>query len=322
MIISNRQIAEGLQRLGLAYMASPLSSRKTDKLIFLCGANRATNVPSFRREAVKRFIEKSPGYKVIYAEPVFNELIRIHQGRSRTNALDLEHEITNLVDKVIIVMESAGAICELGAFAHSELRKKLIVLNDNAHRSQESFINTGPLAAVSDSKGTVLWYPMDQSITNRVDGIGITFDELSKALGGKVAEEVVTLPNITATKQHLYFVHDLIYLIGPATYKELIAVLELMFGRRSWDVVGSLVGVLRSAGLIVQPNEGTSYTCALPQPFFQHPPSFVKLTARIKHYHLKNNPERFNLGSDRGDDSGGTRPTPKSGDRRARKRAA
>ena len=55
--------------------------------------------------------------------------------------------------------------CELGAFSiNKELRKKLIVINDYNYRKSGSFINLGPIKAISeiaDGK-QILYYKMDQ----------------------------------------------------------------------------------------------------------------------------------------------------------------
>ena len=62
--------------------------------------------------------------------------------------MSLEHQITAIADKIVIVLESESALCELGAFTHKDLRKKLVVINDSRFRASESFINTGPIAAL------------------------------------------------------------------------------------------------------------------------------------------------------------------------------
>lgn len=320
-LAKNRLIADSLKQLGQALTACPPSPHRSNRLVFLCGANRSSGQPSFRREALKRFIESSStDSRVIYAEPVFNELIRIDQP-PRRNALDLEHEISLLADKIIIVLESESAFCELGAFAHKSLRDKLIVINDENFRGSASFINTGPIAALEDIKSPVLWYPMTKNIQESVDGIGATFAALSKVLSERKATVPLILPNLPPTKESLYFIHDLIHLSGPILYKELIEVLITMFGHHKFDVVSGLVGVLRAAGLIAAVAPSGAYRSVHTSTFLKYRKGFDTLLARIRHFHLRNNPERFTLGFSTNKDRGGSSDSPRPVDRRTRQRA-
>lgn len=126
--------------------------------------------PSERRKAIKRFVESiSTEYRVIYAEGVFNELTKLGHGM---NSLDLEHEISAIADRILIVLESPSAFCELGAFAHKTLREKLIIVNDSQFEGSKSFIDTGPLAAARECKSPILWYPMAKDGVWKTDGIG------------------------------------------------------------------------------------------------------------------------------------------------------
>lgn len=181
----NSAVGARVRKFGLVTKASPTLLSRTNQLMFLCGANRAAGVPSARREAIKRFIESiSPEFRVIYAEGVFDELAKI--GHS-TNVLDLEHEISDIADKILIVLESPSAFCELGAFAHQRLREKLVIINDSAFKAQQSFINAGPIAAALEVDAPVLWYPMTADGVHKVDGIGATFKSLKEAVQGKSA---------------------------------------------------------------------------------------------------------------------------------------
>lgn len=288
-----------LKKFGLALKASPLSLSRADQLIFLCGANARPNVPSARREALKKFIQAiSPRYRVVYAEAVFNELAKI--GSNRKNVLDLEHEISNIADKIVVVLESPSAFCELGAFAHPALRDKLVVINDSRFQSESSFINTGPIAAMLEAQAKVLWYPMAPNGLTVLDGIGATFNDLRAALhprllpGSKHVEGDIA--NLAANKPSLYFVHDLVLFTGPVTHEELILVLIQLFGDKSYDILKRLLGVLRSAGLVQSHEIGKGtwvYRADSAEPYLTYSGNISALTASFRVNHLKNNPRRF-----------------------------
>jgi hypothetical protein len=291
-LAKNKAIVQNLKQLGRALAARPPSIYRTKQLIFLCGANRAENTPSYRRESIKKFIESvSDDFRVIYAEAVFNELTKIGHNK---NALDMEHDISSLADRIIIVLESQSAFCELGAFAHQALREKIIVINDENFRTSPSFINTGPIAA--------LWYKMSPEVRSSVDGIGIVFSELERSLRLKsklISPEKKDVWDLRPDKISLYFIHDLVHLSGPVTYKELIFVLETMFGKKRYDPLSGLLGVLRAVGLILSEkfNDDWIFRTTGNTLFLKSPANSDQLMVRFRLHHLKNYPERFKLGA-------------------------
>lgn len=286
-----------VRKFGLAIAASPPLLGRSNQLMFLCGANKATGVPSARREAIKRFVEKlSPDYRVIYAEGVFSELTKI--GHSK-NVLDLEHEISDIADKILIVLESPSAFCELGAFAHQSFRKKLVILNDLAFRGQNSFINTGPIAAAEEVKSPVIWYPMSPDGIHSVDGIGATFKALKEAIEVKHSSRGVRVSGdisvLEAKKVSLYFVHDLVLFTGPISHEELVEFLVAAFGKKSYDALKKLLGVLRSAGLIRSFDADGSwvYESTVGAPFLQFEFKVDAMMAAFRSFHLRTQPARF-----------------------------
>lgn len=278
-------------------MGSPPLLSRAKLLIFLCGASVA-NQPSPRRQALRRFIHSlSDSHTVIYAEGIFSELVR--QGHKK-NILDLESEISEIADKILIVLESESAFCELGAFANPPLRQKLIVVNSSHFRASTSFINEGPIAAAQDAKAAILWYPMTPTPQKELDGIGAIFSDLKASLVHKSPRgERVPLDKLTKlgmNKYSLYFVHDLVLLSGPVAYDELIAVLKCLFPEeKSFDALKNLLGVLRECGLIQSINVSGRWVVKPTgmEPFLKYGVDLAPLMAAFRTHHLKHNPERF-----------------------------
>lgn len=292
----NTALSRQLEKFAVRLRGRQPSLSRGHRLFFLCGANLSPGVPSPRRQAIKRFVEGiSADYRVIYAEGVFNELAKIGHGM---NALDLEHQISAIADKVLIVLESPSAFCELGAFAHKTLREKLVVINDSQFRGSGSFIDTGPLAAAMESKSPILWYPMGKDGL-KLDGIGAIFGELKKVLDSmptSVAKSAnLSFGDLAASKQSLYFVHDLVLFAGPITHAELIDVLLSAFGKKSFDVAKNLLGILREARLVssVEVGSGRVYRTTTSAAFLQYPADTNSLMATFRRYHLQTNPDRF-----------------------------
>lgn len=294
----NSAIGIRLEKFGLALKASPPLFRRSQQFIFLCGANQSDNVPSARRKALKTFIQQnSVNSTVIYAEGVFNELQKF--GRQK-NALDLEHKIAKIADKVIIILESHSACCELGAFAHEKLREKLIVINDSQFKSVPSFINLGPIAALEEAKSPVVWYPMSHNGISVLDGIGAAFPEILKSISHApkvgVAADYLGLSNLDMDRACLFFVHDLVLLSGPVSHRELVEVLKKIFGDKEFDALKSHLGMLRESGLVKSWKTKSGewiYRTSTTDLFLKYKVDVSPLLAAFRCFHLKENTERF-----------------------------
>jgi len=84
--------------------------------------------------------------KIVYPEKFFKDYYDY-------DLLKLENKLAELVDIIIIVVESPGSYCELGAFAnHDKLNKKLIVIVNEEFKKHKSFIIHGPVKLLKNNK--------------------------------------------------------------------------------------------------------------------------------------------------------------------------
>lgn len=129
--------------------------RRDNRFVFLCGGalDAAAAQPPSVREALLRHLpsrDRIGDAQIILAERATEAL----PGSNFTNLLDLEEYISAIVDGVILVVESAGSICELGAFVKTpEISDKLVVLISSAHDNASSFIKLGVLKYFSELSG-------------------------------------------------------------------------------------------------------------------------------------------------------------------------
>ncbi|RBP98527.1 hypothetical protein CRD60_01315 [Bifidobacterium aemilianum] len=136
------------------------------KFVFVCGsmlnsfANeslKGSYLTSDNRGFIRRYIlSKNPTIHVVYSERLFEQ-------NSKVDLLTFEEFLAEISDLIILPIESAGTICELGAFAHSEglLTKKLLVIVDNEYKDADSFIVQGPVRKVANSKAKVIYAPVN-----------------------------------------------------------------------------------------------------------------------------------------------------------------
>ncbi|WP_208450005.1 retron St85 family effector protein [Burkholderia gladioli] len=274
------------------------SIRRDLSLIFLCGANKSGLTPSERRFFLKKSIEKElPHARIVYAEAVMEELAK--HGKTK-NLLDIEFQISKIADWILIVLESYSSFCELGAFSHKSSRDKLIVVNDNRYQSQPSFINHGPIQAITEdcSLDRVVWYPMSDDGVYVRDAIGMALPGVLKTLRhvkarGKIDKESC-LPSSTS-QTALFFLHDIIYLCGPITHSETILIYSKIFGDQSFDEVKALRGILHASNLIESIMVGAehSYISRTTETFINFESGASNILSAFRRYHLKHNPQRL-----------------------------
>lgn len=74
---------------------------------------------------------------------------KIYDSSSMIDTLTFEELLAELSEDIIIIIESPGTICELGAFTiKNKFFKKLIVINDKRYKDEKSFINEGPIRKI------------------------------------------------------------------------------------------------------------------------------------------------------------------------------
>lgn len=179
--------------------------RRLNPVVFLCGADRSKG-----RDFLRDYLQKyTPAVSLFYAERVWASIA----GLGERDALQMEDELARLADLVILVVESAGTLTELGAFSLSApLRKKMLPIVDEAHRHDSSFITNGPLRWIdneSDFKPTI--YTDLNNILLAADEVQERIRRIPKGHSTKL-EDLATSP-----KHLLFFICDLVSVIYPAT---------------------------------------------------------------------------------------------------------
>ena len=273
--------------------------RNVSKFVFLCGANINNTDISVRRSAIIKFAKKHlPHTQFFIAEKMFPIL---QKEGNKDNMLDIENEISKFADKIVVVLESASAFTELGVFSHdSELRKKLIVINDSKFRGSTSFISMGPLEAIKESSGKdhVIDYKMNEDGVYRLDSIGDIYDPLFEILKEPIQRRpsAVSLeecnPATNFNKKSAMMVHDLVYFSGPVLHKELVEILALVFGQQSFNNVRQHEAILVAINSLTR-TDGEFYKSSLGKPYYDYEFDINSLISTCRNYMLKFCPDRI-----------------------------
>jgi hypothetical protein len=156
----------------------------------------------------------------------------LHDGLFK-DLMSFELELAAICSIVVIVLESAGAIAELGAFSQlKELSEKLIAIKSrdfDAAKNNKSFINLGLLRFLDEAKGSsVRSYPWDLSRPSDVDEV------LVKDVLTDISEEIGQLPKSATLNPQLsahiaVIIYQLVFTFAALGEKEIQDYL-LIFG--------------------------------------------------------------------------------------------
>jgi hypothetical protein len=122
-------------------------------VVFLCGGaiNPGLPDPVVLRDAFLRAAKVSgANYQIILAEdakPLTTEA-------GYNNLLSFESDIAQLVGLILLFVESAGSLAELGAFAAlDEVAPKLLAVLNDFHYGESSFVRNGPVKFLENEHG-------------------------------------------------------------------------------------------------------------------------------------------------------------------------
>jgi hypothetical protein len=122
-------------------------------VVFLCGGaiDPKLSTPVVLRDAFLRVAKISaPKYTIILAE----DAKPLVADAGYDNLLRFESDIAQVVGQILLFVESAGSLAELGAFAALEtVSPRLLVVLDEFHYNQGSFVKQGPLRYLEIKEG-------------------------------------------------------------------------------------------------------------------------------------------------------------------------
>jgi hypothetical protein len=176
--------------------------------IFLCGAGES--VPNSIRSQIDKELSRgwfSYRYDLFYPEVLFAELLT---GPGHQDLISLENMLAESVDAVVLVVESWGAVAELGSFSSNDkLRKKLICVVDQRYKKSKSFINYGPLRLLRSKKEGIILYGDFNNIGELISPIRKAIRKIEKGTTKSLGVENVV-------QAHRYILSS-IYLLEPVS---------------------------------------------------------------------------------------------------------
>ncbi|MCO6358225.1 retron St85 family effector protein [Roseivirga pacifica] len=266
---------------------------KDNQIVFLFGAKPDPDNKGCRQEFHEYSEKHLSHYKMLLSEDFFN----VFDNGERLDLLTIESQLAAYTDCVLIFLESAGSLAELGAFSlHDELAKITLVVNNSIHQQVDSFINLGPLKRVEKKS------KFGGAIYGDFSNILLSVNEIEKRLKGGMkkrsyAVNISSFENLEDRANRRFkmlFISDLINLLGPIRKKELIYVLKYVFDADYINIDFEL-SLLESLKLTKSDKEFIVRGDSDEFYFFKYKGlQLVKLRSGVVNHFAKYYPDRFN----------------------------
>ncbi len=148
-LMESEKIKGIIDKLSHLKRTNKFNSKSITKFVFICGeqiikeSGAVKSREELEKEKNKRqfLIDRLSSNNVIciISEKIYND-------GEKVDTLTFEEVLAELSDDILIIVESYGTVCELGAFTtNDKFFKKLIVINDRQYKDKKSFINEGPV---------------------------------------------------------------------------------------------------------------------------------------------------------------------------------
>jgi hypothetical protein len=123
--------------------------------VFICGPGLDTH--EFRlRKRVQSYLSSFENCTTTFGEDITSRSIAVRRADLQT----LESQLAQSVDFTVLLLQSPGAIAELGTFSMiPSIRSRLYVLLPSSHFGSKSYISRGPLSLIAkDFKRHVIYF--------------------------------------------------------------------------------------------------------------------------------------------------------------------
>jgi len=233
-----------------AYLTSEsIRVARSSQFVFLCG--KSLNAEGCARRTLLEYARRHITWcKFFLAEDAIEAL---KESGKTPDLLTIENYLAEYADSILIILESDGAKAELGAFAHEDkLSQKTLVINEPHFRGETSFIQQGPIKKLDkESK-------LGETIYVRFDSISRVHDLVEERLrrvqpGQRTRlqfNDLTSLKEAVSDKQRALLIADVIGLIGPVTYGELVDILKAALGEGDYRFLTMDRSILRSLGIL------------------------------------------------------------------------
>ena len=251
-IFDDKYILQEINNIKKKIRENSFQTNELPKFVFICGKQLIDENGALKSNEVL-ISEQNKRYHVICElnrckrkvgnSNEYNNIVcviaeKLYETNSNIDLLTYEELLAELSDEIIIVVESHGTICELGAFAlDNKLMKKLYVINDSSFEKKDSFVNAGPIRKIRD---------IDEE---RAAYLDYNFSEFKKDF--RLKQHLLQLHNSSITikpndnetkidlKNLIYELLNIIEIFQPLQKEELFYLYKLIKGFNRFEIKDS-----------------------------------------------------------------------------------
>ena len=219
------------------------------RFIFICGEKILDNAGKLLNESIlekqenvryfimknfKKYVHTGEYRKESHlAQCVISEYL--YSVDKAIDILTFEEVLAEISEYIIIVTESAGTFCELGAFAlHDSFVNKVIVINQDNPEFKSSFISLGPIKKIeAQNEENVILYNNKATLKSSLE-----FNDRVKKIATKEVRYIPNLdPQAMNLKNLIYELLNLTELFEPITPYELEALYKQIRGITNYTII-------------------------------------------------------------------------------------
>lgn len=244
------------------------SSLSAPRFVFICGKSMKSKEKTVRDITIEYFkkhqIKNEYGNKMESVLSIISELLYVQD--LSEDIFSFEKMLAEISQRIIIVTESAGTFCELGAFVmDEECMKKTVVINEDKEEFKESFVTNGPIKMLEnrDEKSVILYNGV---IKNNVEYM-LRMKE--------IADEDLVIPinsnsNSIALKSLIYELTNIVELFQPLTVFEIEMLYKEIKGFNTYTIkntsnhkiktIKKVVNLMEMMALIIKNTDTGEYS--------------------------------------------------------------
>lgn len=241
MSILNSEVIQAIvDKLSQNIRKNKFSSGILPKFVFICGKQILNEMGIVKS---KEELESEKNKRQLLIDKLHNNNViciiseKIYNSDAKIDSLTFEELLAELSDDIIIIVESYGTVCELGAFTVNEKYfRKLLVINNEQFRNKKSFINEGPirkLLAENEDRYILTKYDYEVFKSN------FQINDYIKEIKGK---NIYITPNNYSHKLELknliYELLNIIEIFQPITKYEIMYIYKRVKGFREYNIEG------------------------------------------------------------------------------------
>lgn len=197
--------------------------------IFLCGGEI---YHGDNREILSNLLLKRSDVRCLYSENLFTDI--------DFDLLSFEELLVEYSTNVVVILESYGSSCELGAFSYiNKLLKKIIVINNKVYEGKHTFINDGPIKKIKNNCPENVFFEEFHLHPSNPRPTLIISTDLSRRLLNGIPKKRSFKSNSIKIEKNIMIISDILYFqitifeilsfFGPLNKMEIKKLIEILY---------------------------------------------------------------------------------------------